>query len=151
MRLCPGILKLAVLLVGLPIILWLATFSKTMSLYGEYRSLSKSEVADSVSSQRFTVSCENRLAGDCLVREILAGEDEVIINEYAPSVEKSDGGLSIVRARLQLRGALHSASQSCASFRESTRDLAGGHLFLSQDWKRFIGDLGLGFDSIGWR
>lgn len=104
MRLSPGILKLAVLLVGLPIILWLAAFSKTMSLYGEYRNLSKSEVADSVSLQRVTVSCENRLAGDCLIREILTGENEVIINEYAPSVEKSDGGLSIVRARLQLRG-----------------------------------------------
>lgn len=104
MRLSPGILKLAVLLVGLPIILWLAAFSKTMSLYGEYRNLSKSEVADSVSLQRFTVSCENRLAGDCLIKGILTGDDDVVINEYAPSVEKSDGGLSIVRARLQLKG-----------------------------------------------
>ena len=104
MRLSPGTLKLTVLIVGLPIILWMAAFSKTLSLYGEYRHLSKSETSDSISSQRFAVSGENRLAGDCLIREILSGDGDVVINEYAPSVEKSDGGLSIVRARLQLKG-----------------------------------------------
>ena len=104
MRLSPGALKLTVLIVGLPIILWMAAFSKTLSLYGEYRHLSKSETSDSISSQRFAVPAKNRLAGDCLIREILSGDGDVVINEYAPSVEKSDGGLSIVRARLQLKG-----------------------------------------------
>ena len=104
MRLSLGTLKLTALIVGLPIILWMAAFSKTWSLYGEYRHLSKSETSDSISSQRFAVSGENRLAGDCLIREILSGDDDVVINEYTPSVEKSDGGLSIVRARLQLKG-----------------------------------------------
>jgi len=104
MRLSPGTLKLTVLIVGLPIILWMAAFSKTLSLYGEYRHLSKSETSDSISSQRFAVPAKNRLAGDCLIREILSGDGDVVINEYAPSVEKSDGGLSIVRARLQLKG-----------------------------------------------
>ena len=82
----------------------MAAFSKTLSLYGEYRHLSKSETSDSISSQRFAVPAKNRLAGDCLIREILSGDGDVVINEYAPSVEKSDGGLSIVRARLQLKG-----------------------------------------------
>lgn len=104
MRLSPGALKLTALIVGLPIILWIAAFSKTLSLYGEYRHLSKSETSDSISSQRFAVPAKNRLAGDCLIREILSGDGDVVINEYAPSVEKSDGGLSIVRARLQLKG-----------------------------------------------
>ena len=104
MRLSPGTLKLTVLIVGLPIILWMAAFSKTLSLYGEYRHLSKSETSDSISSQRFAVPAKNRLAGDCLIREIRSGDGDVVINEYAPSVEKSDGGLSIVRARLQLKG-----------------------------------------------
>lgn len=104
MRLNPGTLKLTALIVGLPVILWIATFSKTLSLYGEYRHLSQSEATDSVASQRFAVSGENRLAGDCLIKGILTGKDDVVINEYAPSVEKSDGGLSIVRARLQLKG-----------------------------------------------
>lgn len=104
MRLNQGTLKLTALIVGLPVILWIAAFSKTLSLYGEYRRLSKSEATDSVTLQKFAVSDENRLAGDCLIKGILTGEDDVVINEYSPSVEKSDGGLSIVRARLQLKG-----------------------------------------------
>lgn len=96
MRLNPGTLKLTALIVGLPVILWIATFSRTLSLYGEYRHLSQSEATDSVASQRFAVSGENRLAGDCLIKGILTGKDDVVINEYAPSVEKSDGGLSIL-------------------------------------------------------
>lgn len=104
MRLNPGTLKLTALIIGLPVILWIATFSKTLSLYGEYRHLSKSEATDSVASQRFVVSGENRLAGDCLIREIQTGGSDVVINEYTPSLEKSDGGLSIVHAKLQLKG-----------------------------------------------
>ncbi len=104
MRLNHGTLKLTALIVGLPVILWIAAFSKTLSLYGEYRRLSKSEATDSVTLQKFAVPDENRLAGDCLIKGILTGEDDVVINEYSPSVEKSDGGLSIVRAKLQLKG-----------------------------------------------
>lgn len=104
MRLNPGVLKLTALIVGLPIILWTLAFSKTLSLYGEYRHLSKFETSDSISSQRFAVLGENRLAGDCLIREIPVGDSDVVINEYIPSVKQSGGGLSIVHARLQLKG-----------------------------------------------
>ena len=101
-----GIIKLAALLILLPIALWWATLSKTGKQYQEYRKLSKVQVTAPVHESAIELTKERILTGEAFLGDLgdLASSEGFSIVNYTPSVVKADAGVSILGAKLQAKG-----------------------------------------------
>lgn len=101
-----GWLKFPVLVLGLPVLLWGTTLSKTATLYRELRALSADDGYTLSGNELPAVSHDNLLAGDYLFQEAFssAAEEGCVIANYSPTCERTEGGLSLWRCRLQAKG-----------------------------------------------
>lgn len=99
-----GTFKLFFLIVGIPLLLWHVTFSKTLSLYLEYRDLSEVNLNQAEQFKTAEYEGEILLVGDYVMDRIIMLGKDVRINTYMPSLEKSEGGLDLYKARVQVQG-----------------------------------------------
>ncbi len=119
------IIKLAILLVIAPVVIWFGALSGTAHLYRGYRNLVRSagavheeglraDRADAV--QRDLISDGHLLAG---IEKQFGG---VSVYSFTPKVEKEDAGLSLVKTRIELKGDYKSLLMALHSMEE--RDYA---------------------------
>lgn len=101
------IIKLAVLLIVAPVVIWVAALSKTARLYRDYRNLGKSVEAIHEEGQRLNLAdaVHQDLISD---GHILAGIEKqfsgVSVYSFTPKVEIEEAGLSLVKTKIELKG-----------------------------------------------
>lgn len=101
------IIKLALLLVVAPLAIWFGALSGTVDNYVKYRSLGKTFAAASGQDDHMDLSA---VAGDDIVSDgsVIAEIEKrcsgVTISSYSPKIEKEEKGLSLAKARLELKG-----------------------------------------------
>ena len=101
-----GIIKLAALLVLLPIFLWVGALSRTAKQYKEYRKWSKVQASAPVRTSSLKLSTEKILGGEEFIGELgtLSSQEGFTIVNYTPALLKADAGISLYSAKLQAKG-----------------------------------------------
>jgi len=101
------IIKLALLLVVAPLAIWFGALSGTVGNYMKYRSLGNMVAAASGRNGHMDLST---VAGHDIVSDgsVIVGIEKhcpgVSISSYSPKIEKEENGLSLAKARLELKG-----------------------------------------------
>ena len=101
------IIKLALLLVAAPLAIWFGALSGTVDNYLKYRSLGKTVSAASERDNHMDLSS---VAGYDIVSDgsVIADIEKrcpgVSISSYSPKIEKEEKGLSLAKAKLELKG-----------------------------------------------
>lgn len=101
------ILKLSLLLVAAPLAIWFGALSGTVDNYLRYRSLGKTVSAATERDNRMDLSS---VAGHDIVSDgsVIADIEKrcpaVSISSYSPKIEMEEKGLSLAKAKLELKG-----------------------------------------------
>lgn len=112
MRYYSGIIKLAALIILMPIVLGKCTFSRTFQLYNDYRHIRTMEeqLPNVASSQSMLaplpISDENLISNGRLVELISPAceEDSITVKQYEPQLLDSEGNYKLYRANMTLSG-----------------------------------------------
>lgn len=112
MRYYSGIIKLAALIILMPIVLGKCTFSKTFQLYNDYRHMQTlaEQLPNVASSQSMLApvlfSDENLISNGRLVELIspVCEENSITVKQYEPQLLDSEGNYKLYSANMTLSG-----------------------------------------------
>lgn len=112
MRYYSGIIKLAALIILMPVVLGKCTFSKTFQLYKNYRHIQtlEEQLPNRTSSQSMLapvpISDENLISNGRLVELISPAceENSITVKQYEPQLLDSEGNYKLYSANMTLSG-----------------------------------------------
>ena len=118
------IIKLVLLLVVAPLAIWFGALSGTVDNYIKYRSLGKAVATASGRENHMDLSkvaSHDFVSDGSVISEVEMHCPGVSISSYSPKIEREENGLSLAKARLELKGDYKSLLKSLHYLEEEGR------------------------------